>query len=102
MRKVILFCSAGMSTSALVRKMEEAAKEMNYEVHVEAHSVSETARKGPDADVVLLGPQVRFSLEDTKKKLPGVPVEVIGMREYGTMNGKAVIEQVKKILGDEE
>ena len=101
MRKIILFCSAGMSTSALVRKMEQAAAEMNYECTIEAHSVSDTLRKGPGADVVLLGPQVRFSLEDTKKKLPNIPVDVIGMREYGTMNGKAVIEQVKRILGDD-
>jgi cellobiose PTS system EIIB component len=101
MRKIILFCSAGMSTSALVRRMEQAAKEMGYECEIEAHSVSETIRKGVDADVVLLGPQVRFSLEDTKKKLPGKPVDVIDMRVYGTMNGKAVIEQAKALLGDE-
>lgn len=101
MRKIILFCSAGMSTSALVRRMEQAAEEMGYECEIEAHSVSETLRKGSDADVVLLGPQVRFSLEDTKKKLPNIPVAVIDMRVYGTMNGKAVIEQVKALLGEE-
>ena len=30
MRNIVLFCSAGMSTSVMVRKMEEAAKAMNY------------------------------------------------------------------------
>lgn len=101
MRKIVLFCSAGMSTSALVRKMEEAAKEIGYDVTVEAHGVSEVQRFGKDADVVLLGPQVRFNLDNVRKQLPDKPVEVIGMREYGTMNGAAVIQQVKEILGDE-
>lgn len=101
MRKIVLFCSAGMSTSALVRRMEDAAKEIGYEVTVEAHSVSDAARLGADADVVLLGPQVRFNLDNVKKQLPDKPVDVIGMRDYGTMNGAAVIAQVKEILGDE-
>ncbi len=100
MRKIVLFCSAGMSTSALVKRMEVAAKEIDYDVTVEAHSVSDVQRLGADADVILLGPQVRFNLDSVKKQLPDKPVEVIGMREYGTMNGAAVIQQVKDILGD--
>ena len=31
MTKIILLCAAGMSTSALVRKMQDAAKADNYE-----------------------------------------------------------------------
>ena len=29
-----------------------------------------------------------------------IPVEVIDMRDYGTMNGKAVFEMAKKLIGD--
>ncbi len=101
MRRIVLFCSAGMSTSALVRKMEQAAEAMNYEVSIDAYSVSDAARLGKDADVILLGPQVRFNLDNVKQQLPDKPVDVIGMRDYGTMNGEAVINQVKEILGDE-
>ena len=100
MKKIVLFCSAGMSTSALVRRMEQAAEEMGYECTIEAHSVSDVQRLGADADLVLLGPQVRFNLDNVKKQLPDKPVDVIDMRHYGTMNGEAVMEQVKSILGD--
>ena len=31
MKKIILLCSAGMSTSILVRKMQLAAKEQDFE-----------------------------------------------------------------------
>ncbi len=100
MRKIVLLCSAGMSTSILVKKMQEYADESGYEASVSAHSVSEASRVGADADIILLGPQVRFNLSSVQKQLPDKPVEVIDMRAYGTMDGKSVIETVKEILGD--
>ncbi|CAM4171639.1 PTS sugar transporter subunit IIB [Erysipelothrix inopinata] len=100
MRKIVLLCSAGMSTSILVTKMQEAAAAQGYEVEISAHSVSEAARVGANADIVLLGPQVRFNLSTVQKQLPEKPIQVIDMRAYGTMNGEAVIAEVKKTLGD--
>ncbi|NLL74232.1 MAG: PTS sugar transporter subunit IIB [Erysipelothrix sp.] len=100
MRKIVLLCSAGMSTSILVTKMQQAAADQGYEVEVSAHSVSEATRVGANADIILLGPQVRFNLSNVQKQLPGKPVEVIDMRAYGTMNGEAVINEVKKVLND--
>lgn len=41
MTKIVLLCAAGMSTSALVRKMKDAAKAEDYECDISAHSVSE-------------------------------------------------------------
>lgn len=100
MRKIVLLCSAGMSTSILVTKMQQAAAAQGYDVEVSAHSVSEASRVGAEADIILLGPQVRFNLSNVQKQLPGKPVEVIDMRAYGTMNGEAVINEVKKVLND--
>ena len=100
MRKIVLLCSAGMSTNLLVTKMRASAKEQNYDVEIDAYSVSEASREAADADLVLLGPQVRFNLSAIQKQLPGKPVDVIDMRSYGMMDGEAVIKQVKEILGD--
>ena len=100
MRKIVLLCSAGMSTSYLVKKMQDAADSQGYEVTVSAHSVSDATRVGSDADIVLLGPLVRFNLANVEKQLPDVPVSVIDMRAYGTMDGASVIAEVKKILND--
>ena len=99
MRKVVLLCAAGMSTSLLVNKMRDAAKEEGYDCEINAYALA-TAKEHTDADVVLLGPQVRFGLNNVKKDLPGITVEAIDMQAYGTMNGKKVIAQVKKLLGD--
>ena len=60
MKKIVLLCASGMSTSMLVRKMKEAAAAEGYECSIDAFSASEAATKAADADVVLLGPQIRF------------------------------------------
>lgn len=101
MRKIYLFCAAGMSTSMLVTKMQQAANEEGYEAEIAAYAVSETAKYGPQADIILLGPQVRFNLKKIQEQFPDKPVQAIDMKDYGTMNGKGVIATVKKVLGDQ-
>ena len=96
---ILLVCSAGMSTSLLVNRMKEAAAAKGVEARIEAHPVGQVGTHGPEADVILLGPQVRFELNNTKKKFPGKPVEVINMQDYGMMRGDKVLENALKLLG---
>ena len=95
MKKIILFCSAGMSTSMLVNKMREVAAKDGKDYEIAAYPMNEV-EKGVDADVILLGPQVRFALNQFKGQFPNTPVDVIDMRSYGMMNGKAVVELAEK------
>ena len=97
MTKIVLLCAAGMSTSALVRKMKDAAKAEGYECATMTHSVSE-AKSYQSADMILLGPQVRYRLKEVQGELPNNKVEVIDMKDYGMMNGKAVLDHVRKVL----
>lgn len=100
MRKIILLCSGGMSSSLLASKMSKYAKSVAYEIKVEAYGVGEAIRVAHDADLVLIGPQVRFNLDLVKKQLPNIPVEVINMRDYGRMDGEEVIKRIQYVLGD--
>lgn len=100
MRKIVLVCAAGMSTSMLVKKMQEAAAADNYETDIAAYPIGEVDSAGQGADIILLGPQVRFQLKSVKEKFPNIPVESIDMAAYGMMDGKKVIATVKKTLGD--
>jgi len=59
-----------MSTSLLVSKMRKAAEEIGYECEINAYSVSEVTTYGPESDIVLLGPQVRYELNNVQAKLP--------------------------------
>lgn len=98
MKKIILACMAGLSTSILVSKMREAAEEEGYECVINAYPIANVEQVGKDADIILLGPQVRFQVDAVKKNV-SCPVEVIDMMDYGTMDGKKVMERVKEILG---
>ncbi len=99
MKNILLVCSAGMSTSLLVNKMKAAAKEKGLEINIDALPVSECSSVIDEADIVLLGPQVRFQKPQVDALVKGrIPVEIIDMRLYGTMNGKAVLEQALKSL----
>lgn len=99
MKRIMLACSAGMSTSLLVTKMEAAAQEQNIDVKIWAISESNLANEIQECDVVLLGPQVRFMLAKATEiaKHYGISVEVINMRHYGTCNGKEVLKRALEI-----
>ncbi|MGX9758303.1 PTS sugar transporter subunit IIB [Clostridioides difficile] len=95
MIKIMLACSAGMSTSLLVTKMESVAKESGIEAQIWAIPESNIQNEIEKCDVLLLGPQVRYVLSKAQEiaKPHNIPVEVINMMHYGTVNGKAVLDR---------
>ena len=100
MRKILLVCSAGMSTSMLVKKILSAAEKEHYEIQVEARSISEARGIGSLWDVILLGPQVKFQLKEIKNAFPDKPVEAIDMKSYGRMDGEVIVKQIRFLLKD--
>ncbi|MGO2082688.1 PTS sugar transporter subunit IIB [Vagococcus sp.] len=104
MKRIMLACSAGMSTSLLVTKMEKAAQAMGYDADIFAVSVSEADTYLGDSekpiDVLLLGPQVKYMEAQFKEKwAEKLPVEVIDMRDYGMMDGEAVLKRAIELIG---
>jgi PTS system cellobiose-specific IIB component len=100
MVNILLCCSAGMSTSMLVKKMRTAAEEKGIEAEIWAIPQSDLPDHKDKADVILLGPQIRYALNDVKKEVgENKPVDVIELMDYGTMNGKKVLEVAMKKLG---
>ncbi|MCH1626499.1 PTS sugar transporter subunit IIB [Ferdinandcohnia quinoae] len=100
MKTIMLVCSAGMSTSLLVTKMEEAAKNAGEDVKIFAVSEAEANRHFDEIDVLLLGPQVRFLKGKIEKAVAGknIPVDVIDSIAYGTMNGQVVLTKALSLL----
>lgn len=100
MKKIILLCNMGLSTSALVKKMQSAADEEGFACTINAYPANEAKEKASDADVVLIGPQVSYLQPQVQAKLPGKPVEVINMMDYGMMNGKNVLKRARELMGE--
>lgn len=93
MKNILLICTAGMSTSIIVKKMEEVAKERNIEANIWAVGDALAKENIEKADVIMLGPQVKFLLEKTQAMAQDKPVVVIEMKDYGMMNGNAILDQ---------
>ena len=102
MVRIMLACSAGMSTSLLVTKMEAAAKDAGIDAKIWAISEANIDKEVENCDVILLGPQVRFILKNAQKIADphNVPVAVIDMMHYGTCNGKAVLDKAIEIINN--
>lgn len=99
-KKIRLFCAAGMSTSLLVNKMQEAAKMSGKDYDIVAFSLSEFEQHAKEADVCLLGPQVRYKMDELKADYPDYKIGDIPMQMYGLMDGKGVLSVAEKLLGD--
>ncbi|ENM5723462.1 PTS sugar transporter subunit IIB [Vibrio mimicus] len=100
MKKILLCCSAGMSTSMLVKKMQQAAEIKGIDCKIEAMSVSEFGDAIKEYDVCLLGPQVRFQLDELSKIADeyGKNIAAISPQAYGMMKGEEVLQQALELI----
>lgn len=92
MINILLCCSAGMSTSLLVTKMQKSAKERGIEAQIWAIPVDEAKLEVEKADVILLGPQIKFLQSEIEEIAPDKPIGVIPMRSYGLMDGESILD----------
>ncbi|WP_297277740.1 PTS sugar transporter subunit IIB [uncultured Brachyspira sp.] len=94
MKKILLLCSAGMSTSMIVKKMQDKAKADNIDAEIEAASVSRFDELIDNYDIFLLGPQVKYLKTDLVKKAnsKGKVLDVIDFKYYGKMDGAKILE----------
>lgn len=91
---ILLACSSGMSTSLVVKKMEEAAKKRNIECKIWAVGQDQVEEEMKKADVLMIGPQMRFLKKKFQKMADeiGIKVEVINPMDYGRCDGNAVLD----------
>lgn len=108
-KTIMLNCSAGMSTSLLVTKMQQAAKEHGIDAKIFACPASEADQhiQNEEIDCVLLGPQVSYMRGDFENKVKGagkdgkdIPLDVIDMQAYGMMDGETVLTQAENMMKD--
>ncbi len=95
--KILLICSAGMSTSMVVKKMQAEAEAQGLSAEIWAVGVGEAKIAGPTADVILLGPQIRFMEKQITADYQK-PTMVIDMKDYGRLDGKAVLTKALDLL----
>lgn len=82
--------------------MQKACQEEGLDYDISAHGIGSAENHGQEADVILVGPQVRYKMQELEKMYPNKPIALIQPQDYGLLNGKAVIQQVQNILKEKE
>lgn len=90
--KILLACSAGMSTSLLEKSINDYMKVNGIAGSAIAHGSEQAKSMIKDYDIVLLGPQVRFMLPQFKALAGSIPVEVISPVDYAMAKGENVFK----------
>ncbi len=98
--KILLSCAAGMSTSIIVKKMQEAAASQGKQYEILALDIEKAEKELEKYDVVLVGPQVRYMLSTfkTKGEKAGIPVDLINQMHYAMCNGAEVLKQAERLV----
>ena len=97
--KVMFVCCAGMSTSLLVEKVNSMAKEKGLEIEAYAVGEAEARKDLTQADILLLGPQVRYLAASFEKAIEGSATKlgVIDMLAYGRLDAGKVLAQILEL-----
>ena len=99
MKNIMLVCAAGMSTSLVVNKMQEEAEKQNIEAKIWAVGESEVRNHYENADIILLGPQVRFLEKKIKEIVDGsLEIVVMNMQDYGMVNGAKIFNDTLALM----
>lgn len=99
-RRIVLLCSAGISTNLLIRRMEAEAARLGYPCSISFYPVAEADEAAAFADVMLLAPQTASELGSLKVKYPNVKVALIPREFYGKIDAAGILDFAQKEAGD--
>ncbi|KLU60330.1 oligo-beta-mannoside-specific phosphotransferase enzyme IIB component [Peptococcaceae bacterium CEB3] len=102
--KAIILCSWGATSSSLAKSVTDEAKRRNLDIVVDAGGTGEFKKKAADYSVALLEPQVRHlkkEIEEAAAKY-GIPVALVDMQAFATMNGGKVLDQILALTKEVE
>ena len=96
--KILLVCSAGMSTDILRGELIKYAKKEQLPLEVKAVGVHAYREYCTGYDVILLGPQIAYRREKIAAECGNLPVLAIAPGDYAAGNAAHILEQVETAL----
>lgn len=101
MYTITLVCNLGLSTSVVVKKMQEAAEKLSIDAEIQAIPESNVKKVIEKTNIILLGPQISYKLPEFKRKYEesGIKVSVINGTDYALMNGEKILKSAIALIG---
>lgn len=95
MKRVLLYCNGGFSTSILADKINTESKTLGIEVEASANDILNIeAQVNADSDIIVLGPQVSHREAEIKQLFPNNTVIQLTMQEFGMMNPERIFVEL--------
>ena len=97
--KILLVCAGGMSTSILMRKMAKYWEEQGQELTIKAVGLGDYENVYKDFDIVMMGPQVSYRLEEVKENT-GLPTAAIPSFEYAIGDCPKIMKLAEQLYAE--
>lgn len=98
--RVLLCCTAGLTTTMFAGKLAEAAKTLSLDYAFEAIPLEQAKAQGGAYDVVLLAPQVAFQLKAVSEAFPDAAVVQIPPKVFASYDAGAALKLVMHLVSD--
>ena len=98
--RVLLCCTAGMTTSMFAAKLTEAARTLSLDYSFEAIPLEQARNEGGAYDAVLLAPQVGYQRKDIAKAFPESVVVEIPAKIFASFDAGGALRMVMHLLSD--
>ena len=94
--RILIICSAGMSSSSLVLKMREYVKTLGAGDLVGSCASNQIEQVVPQADLVFLAPQLIYMRDDLEKRFPDKKIIMISAEDYGNQNAEHIYMSINE------
>ncbi|KZT77534.1 PTS system cellobiose-specific IIB component [Lactiplantibacillus plantarum] len=94
---VLLVCAGGMSTSILMKKLQQYRDEQGVARQIKAVGLSAYEDVYQDYDVILMGPQVAYRQSEVEKGT-GLPVAAIPPLDYAVGDSAHIFKLAENLV----
>lgn len=98
--RVLLCCTAGLTTSMFANKLAEAAKTLSLDYTFDAIPLEQARAQGGSYDAVLLAPQVAYQRDAVAKSFPESVVVQIPAKIFASFDAGGALRMVMHLLSD--
>ena len=89
-----LFCSGGMSTSLLAKKMQDKSDLDGLGYTISAHGISDIVAESKGVDLILLASQISYMESNMRKENKGSKILIIDRLDYGRLRVDKILKMV--------
>ena len=98
--RVLLCCTAGLTTGMFAAKLAEAAKTLSIDYTFEAIPLEQACASGKTYDAVLLAPQVGYQRPAVAKAFPDAAVVEIPAKVFASFDAGGALRMVMHLVSD--